>query len=197
MKHALIADDTKNIRLILSKYLEVEGFAVTCAENGGAALSLLLERDFDLVLLDIKMPELSGTEVLRRLRQAGKKTTVIVMTAYGTIKNAVETTNLGAVAYLQKPFTTEKLKKLLCELNEEKVIGDMDERLSGLSRMIECGDCEKAIARLKELLKDHSLNGGIYELLAKGYDKLGQPDAAAKYRALAKALQAGGGAVVF
>ena len=188
MKRALVADDTKNIRLMLSKYLELEGYQVFCAENGRQALSLLLETNFDLVLLDIKMPELSGTEVLRQLQQAGKKSTVIVMTAYGTIKNAVETTNLGAVAYLQKPFTTEKLKKLLSSLEEETIIGELEDRLHVLSQMIEHGDCEKAIKRLKALLKDYSLNEQVYLLLAKGYEGLGLFDTAQTYRALAKTL---------
>ena len=116
MKTALIIDDTKNIRLLLTKCLELEGYGVTCAADGQEGFDALQDKDFDLVFLDIKLPEISGTEVLRRMRKMNKTSPVIIMTAYPTIKNAVECTKLGAVAYLQKPFTTDRLHSLLADL---------------------------------------------------------------------------------
>jgi two-component system OmpR family response regulator len=188
MKKILIVDDTKNIRLMLSKYFETEQCDVICAENGKQALELLLSQQFDLVLLDIKMPEMSGTEVLRRIREQGIQTPVMIMTAYGTIKNAVETTNLGAVAYLQKPFTVDKMNKLLNELNLPQSDADMD-LLQQAEQWIQDGQTERAIARLKELLSKDSLNERIYGLLSLAYEQIGDLDISQKYRRLAEALQ--------
>ena len=74
MKQVLVIDDTKNIRLLLTKTLEVNGYQVTSATNGREGLDLLLTGKFDLAFLDIKLPELSGTEVLRQARAAGVQT---------------------------------------------------------------------------------------------------------------------------
>lgn len=119
MEKVLVVDDTKNIRMLLSKCLELEGYHVETAVDGKDAIAKILTEHFDLIFLDIKMPQFSGTEVLKRIRDAGVNTPVIIITAYATIKNAVECTKLGAVAYLQKPFTAEKVKKTLKEISEE------------------------------------------------------------------------------
>ena len=105
MKKVLIVDDTKNIRMLLSKCLELEGFEVDTAADGLEAVRMLSKNDYDLAFLDIKLPEISGTEVLKRIRGIGVDVPVIIITAYATVKNAVDCTKLGSVAYLQKPFT--------------------------------------------------------------------------------------------
>lgn len=92
MKKVLVVDDAKNIRMLLTKCLELEGYQVKTATNGKDALVLFSSERFDLAFLDIKLPELSGTEVLRRIRAQGNDTPVIVITAYPTVKNAVECT---------------------------------------------------------------------------------------------------------
>ena len=116
MKKALIIDDTKNIRIMLQKCLELEGYNVTAATNGLEALNILQEESFNLIFLDIKMPEISGTEVLRKRRAMEFATPVIIITAYPTIKNAVDCTQMGAIAYLQKPFTIDRLKNTMDSL---------------------------------------------------------------------------------
>lgn len=118
MKTALVVDDTKNIRLLLSKSLESDGFIVHSANNANEALTLVKEFDFDIAFIDIKMPIVSGTALLQILRDEGYDFPVVIMTAFGTIKNAVTTTQLGAKAYLQKPFTSNTIRKTLSEVFE-------------------------------------------------------------------------------
>lgn len=116
MKTALIVDDTKNIRILLSHCLKDSGFTVHCASNGSEALELISIIDFDIAFIDIKMPIMSGTALLEQIRKDGYKFNIVIMTAFATIKNAVTTTKLGAIAYLQKPFTANTIHKILDEI---------------------------------------------------------------------------------
>lgn len=116
MRTALVVDDTKNIRLLLSKCLENENFIVHSATNGTDALELVSNHNFDVAFIDIKMPNMSGTTLLELLRCNGHAFPVIIMTAFATIKNAVTTTQMGAKAYLQKPFTSATIRKTLLEV---------------------------------------------------------------------------------
>ena len=116
MKTALIVDDTKNIRILLSHCLNDLGFKVHCASNGSEALELIPNIDFDIAFIDIKMPTMSGTALLEQIRKDGYKFNIVIMTAFATIKNAVTTTKLGAIAYLQKPFTANTIHKILDEI---------------------------------------------------------------------------------
>lgn len=113
---ALIVDDTKNIRILLSHCLKDSGFTVHCASNGCEALELISVIDFDIAFIDIKMPTMSGTVLLEQIRKDGYKFNIVIMTAFATIKNAVTTTKLGAMAYLQKPFTANTIHKILDEI---------------------------------------------------------------------------------
>ncbi|MCE5220868.1 MAG: response regulator [Clostridium sp.] len=116
MKTALIVDDTKNIRILLSHCLKDSGFTVHCASNGSEALELISVIDFDIAFIDIKMPTMSGTALLEQIRKDGYEFNIVIMTAFATIKNAVTTTKLGAMAYLQKPFTANTIHKILDEI---------------------------------------------------------------------------------
>ncbi|GAA0078810.1 hypothetical protein UT300005_31890 [Clostridium sp. CTA-5] len=123
MKTALIVDDTKNIRLLLSHCLKDEKFNVYCASNAKEALELISNTHFDIAFIDVKMPNMSGTALLEQIINEGYNFNVVIMTAFGTIKNAITTTKLGAIAYLQKPFTANTIRKILNEIfpnyNEE------------------------------------------------------------------------------
>ncbi|ARC84306.1 response regulator [Clostridium argentinense CDC 2741] len=120
MKRVLIIDDTKNIRTLLTTCLELRDYEVLTAENGRVALDILKEKKekIDLIFLDIRMPGMSGTEVLKSLRSYGISCPVIIMTAFATVKNAVDCTKLGAVAYLQKPFSPDRVNTILDEITE-------------------------------------------------------------------------------
>ena len=101
----LVVDDEKNIRLTLSQSLEPLGIPVQTAANGEEALQKLREGQFGLVFLDLKMPGMDGMDVLRRIKDDWPSVRVIIITAYGTIESAVEAMKLGAVDFVQKPFS--------------------------------------------------------------------------------------------
>ncbi len=110
MAEILIVDDEKLVRDFLFETLSKAGYSVRTAENGEQALNEIGEREFDLVLTDVKMPALSGIEVLKAVKQTAPFTSVVVITAYGTVGDAVEAMKLGAFDYLPKPFTPEHIE---------------------------------------------------------------------------------------
>lgn len=191
----LVVDDTKNIRALLKKCLETEGHSVVSADNGRDALKLLREQAFDLAFLDIKMPEFSGTEVLREARGLGIGTPVVIITAYATVKNAVECTNLGAVAYLQKPFTAEKVKTVLREFRPEAQPrgqadgGGLEPVLSRAKRELEEARFAQAERILKAALPEHSLAPELYRLLSEACEKQGKNTEAEQYGKIDGALR--------
>lgn len=105
----LIVDDEAIMRNFLIEALKRKGIDTVCAENGEKAIKLLEEQSFDMVITDMKMPGLSGMDVLKKVKEISPRTLVIVVTAYGTIENAVEAMKAGAFHYLIKPFSLESL----------------------------------------------------------------------------------------
>ena len=101
-KKILIVDDESEMRVALETTLKREKFHLTCAEDCKKALDTLEDEDFDLVLTDVRMPKLNGLELLRAVKEKSPKTQVVVMTAYGTIDNAVAAMKEGAFDYLIK-----------------------------------------------------------------------------------------------
>ncbi len=109
MARILIVDDQDNARSMLSELLRAEGYAVDQASSGEMARGMVAEQAYDLVLTDLRMGDVDGLEVLQRTRETSPMTEVIVMTAFGTIEDAVEAMRLGARDFVQKPFVVEEL----------------------------------------------------------------------------------------
>ena len=109
----LIADDERSIRWVLSEALSAQGHRIHEARSGTEALARLDGGDIDLALIDIRMPELSGLDVVSKAQEFGCKTTLIVMTAETTMTNAVEAMKRGAYDYLTKPFDLDVVKHLV------------------------------------------------------------------------------------
>ncbi|WP_345807337.1 response regulator transcription factor [Bacillus pumilus] len=105
----LLVEDEKKIARVLSLELEYEGYEVTVKETGMDGLQALEEESFDLVLLDVMLPELSGLEVLRRVRKTNTATPIILITARGSVPDKVSGLDLGANDYITKPFDIEEL----------------------------------------------------------------------------------------
>jgi two-component system response regulator HydG len=105
----LVVDDQRNMRATTAMVLRQAGHAVEEAEDGAAALERLKASSYDVVLTDLRMPNVDGMEVLRLARQLSPQTQVIVMTAYGTIEAAVEAMRRGAYDFLSKPFKEDEL----------------------------------------------------------------------------------------
>lgn len=187
MKKALVVDDTKNIRTLLTTCLEINDYEVTTAKNGQEAIDLLNTEKFDLAFLDIKMPEISGTWVLKKMREMGIDIPVVIMTAFATIKNAVECTKLGAVAYLQKPFTAEKVKSVLSELfDNDQSENILDNTLKQSRELIEEGRAEEAFELLKKGLTIDPSHPEIYYLIGMIHEISGDEKKAKKFYETAK-----------
>jgi DNA-binding NtrC family response regulator len=105
----LVVDDEADIREGLELLLTSEGYAADLAENGTEGLRKMSERAYDLVLLDLMMPDLSGMEVIERVRQRDRETPIFMITAYGSVEAAVHALKLGANDYFSKPWDNEKL----------------------------------------------------------------------------------------
>ena len=110
METILIVDDEKNYLVVLEALLESEGYEIITAGDARAALATVREADLDLVVTDMKMPGMSGMELLEACKKLKPDLPVIMMTAYGTIEMAVEAMKKHAYDYIQKPFENEKLK---------------------------------------------------------------------------------------
>ncbi len=124
----LVVDDEKTIRESVGRYLALERIETAAAENGLAAQRLLLEEVFAAAIVDVRMPGMSGLELLRWVRDEGPRLPVIMMSAFGEVKDAVEAMKLGAADYLVKPFDPEELVLRLTKVVETQALRD---RFSG------------------------------------------------------------------
>jgi DNA-binding response OmpR family regulator len=120
----LVVDDEKNIRLTMSQALEPLEMPVQTAVNGEEALQKLREKRFGLVFLDLKMPGMDGMDVLRRIQNDWPKIRVIIITAHGTIETAVEAMKLGAVDFIQKPFSPGEIRELATRVIEREKLDE-------------------------------------------------------------------------
>ena len=107
--HLLIIDDEKNYLLVLQTLLEDEGYAVTAISDPETALAFLDESEVDVVVTDMKMPKVTGREVLERVKKNWPYIPVLIMTAFGSIESAVEVMKYGAFDYITKPFSLNEL----------------------------------------------------------------------------------------
>ncbi len=110
METILIVDDEKNYRLVLEALLTPEGYEIVTANNGADALQMVSDGDIDLVVTDMKMPGMSGMELLESCKKVKPEIPVVMMTAFGTIEMAVEAMKKRAFDYITKPFQNEQLK---------------------------------------------------------------------------------------
>ncbi len=109
MSKILVVDDQKTVCYSLQRFLQSEGYDVHTATSGEDALSVLNDANPDLVIMDVRMPEMDGLEVLRRIKESHPKVQVIMMTAFSTTEKAIEAIKLGAYDYLTKPFDNDEL----------------------------------------------------------------------------------------
>ena len=138
MTTALIVDDDKNILTTLEVHLEDRGFTVVGAGSGREAVRKFQEAAPAVVLLDLKLPDMDGLEVLRELTAMGQKAYVVIITAYATIDTAVAAVKLGAFDYLPKPFTPTQIDHVLQRIekvrNLETEVESLRARLKGIEK---------------------------------------------------------------
>ena len=109
MYHILVVDDEENIRQLIKKYANYEGYKVTEASDGLEALEICGQCSFDLIVLDVMMPELDGFSALRRLRQEDRRTPVLMLSARGEEYDRIRGFELGVDDYVVKPFSPKEL----------------------------------------------------------------------------------------
>lgn len=106
----LIADDEQSLRLVLDTILRKDGYEVDTAENGKQAVEMVITGEYDMVILDIRMPLLDGMQAFREIHKVKPDLPVLLMTAYGSGYDAVEAMKRGAFDYITKPFNVEQVK---------------------------------------------------------------------------------------
>ena len=125
----LVIDDEKNMRHMLAKLLEKEGYEVAGAGDGKEALALAGETYFDIILCDLKMPVMDGMGFLEKFQEMKLESTVIVMSAYGTIDTAIEAMKHGAYDYVSKPFKADEILLTLKKAEERERLRRENRRL--------------------------------------------------------------------
>lgn len=139
MSHILVVDDDHELRTTLVEVLEQEGLQASSAQSADAALYQLQQQSFDLILLDLVMPGTDGMTAIPLIRRQAPRTRIIVMTAYASVPNAVQSLQQGADDYIIKPFKIDALM-LTVRLNlqkarfcEETEAADLDKIFNGLA----------------------------------------------------------------
>lgn len=120
----LVVDDDDLSRGYLSEALQRNGYSVDNASDGQEAVSLTDKQSYDMIFLDMRMPRMGGMKVLERVKKTSKETTVVIMTAYGSIESAVEAMQKGAYDYIIKPFSVDNIELLLKRVQERQKLID-------------------------------------------------------------------------
>jgi DNA-binding response OmpR family regulator len=159
----LIVEDEAKLSRVLQLELEYENYRTEIADNGKDALRLLQEKEWDLVLLDIMIPELSGLEVLRRIRRTDENTPIILLTARDAVHDKVSGLDIGANDYVTKPFQIEELLARV-RVHLRKPI---EVKVKGKKDLLSVGDLIVDIGA-----HEVSRNGNNIELTPREYDLL-------------------------
>ena len=131
-KNILVIDDEQNLRHMLTVVLKKAGYTVSSAADGKEALTLVDTKDFDLILCDVRMPELDGLAFLEEVSGRSLDAAIIMMSAYGTIDTAVEAMKLGAADYISKPFKPDEILLKIGQIEERNRLRKENIRLRGV-----------------------------------------------------------------
>lgn len=112
-KTIVVIDDEKNVCGLLKQVFEAEGYKVMAINDPEEGVNLVKKEKPDCVLLDVKMPKMSGVDVLMEIREVNKKVGIIMITGYGNLENALECMKLGAFDYITKPFDIKFVKDMV------------------------------------------------------------------------------------
>jgi DNA-binding NtrC family response regulator len=178
----LVVEDDKNQREIVTMILSKEGFYVEAADCGVKAVDILKNGNFDIVVTDLRLPDIDGTEVLREARALGRPCHVIIVTAFGSIPSAVEATKLGAFYYLEKPLEKDQLLLVVNNaVNQVRLLKDnimlkdqlrdrfhIDNIVGAHGAMEELYKIVRKVAPTNSTVLIHGESGTGKELFAKG-----------------------------
>jgi len=139
---ALVIDDEQIVLDSVSKILTAENYEVAVSLSGREGLNWAIERPYDIVLTDIRMPDIGGMRVLMHIKRAKPSLPVVIITGYATVRSAVQAMKLGAADYLEKPFTPDQLLKAVAsaldlaatQVPEEQILIHKEEMIKVLER---------------------------------------------------------------
>jgi CheY-like chemotaxis protein len=157
--YILVVDDERNIRKNLTMVLEASGYMVDAASDGEEAIAKCKERRPDIAFVDVQMPKMGGLEVLSHIRALSRKTAVVMLTAYGTTKRAVDAMKLGAVDFLEKPFDPKAIELLCEEILQRKQFG-VTATVDELLHLADLAQERKAHVEARSYLKSAMLRDG-------------------------------------
>jgi two-component system response regulator AtoC len=149
----LLVDDDQQICNLLGGELERMGHHVTTRRTGAEALAELGRREFDVILLDINIPDMSGMEILRTVKEMGRLSEVIMLTGHGTIDRAIEAMKLGAYDFLTKPCKLKKLEIILQKAHEKKIMHTQNLVFREIVSPPSCGTFVGKSKAIKDVLK--------------------------------------------
>ena len=167
----LVVDDEKNIRLTVAQCLEPQGYTVKTAIDGLDALSQLEEYDPHLMLLDLQMPGMNGIEVLQRSKELKPDLQVIMVSAHANVENAVDAMKLGAVDFMQKPFTPKEIRQLVATVLGRENVSDLPTDYDSLMRTAKHHaskrQFEEAITLVKQAIGTNPNNAEAFNMLGE------------------------------
>ena len=147
----LVVDDEERFLNTITRRLSLRDFEVTPVSNGREAVEAARRQEFDLALLDLKMPGMSGEEVLDVLKREHPLTEVIILTGHGSIDSAVNCTQAGSYSYLQKPCETEKLLETLKDAYQKRVQRKLQIDQAKMEEMLRLATGESPLGILRRL----------------------------------------------
>ena len=147
----LVVDDEERFLNTITRRLSLRDFEVTPVSNGREAVEAARRQEFDLALLDLKMPGMSGEEVLDVLKREHPLTEVIILTGHGSIDSAVICTQAGSYSYLQKPCETEKLLETLKDAYQKRVQRKLQIDQAKMEEMLRLATGESPLGILRRL----------------------------------------------
>lgn len=153
----LVVDDEKSMREILEIFLRNEGYSVSVADNGAKAIEAIKNDIYDLIITDMKMPKVSGLDLLKNVKQMTPDTVVVVVTAFGTTESAVEAMKLGAYDYIQKPFQMDNIRLVVKNALEKQ---KLQKDVSILKEQLESPSIENIIG-------ESSAMKGLFSVITK------------------------------
>ena len=183
----LVVDDDKNIRRTVTMALESLDYFVQTAFDGKDAMLQLTKDQYDLIITDLKMPGMNGMELLQQAIASYPEIRIVLISAHGTVDNAVEAMKLGAVDFIQKPFTPKELRNLVHRVLETESSDEGVEYQSSLKsakKLARKRQFEKAIAQTQKAIGLDPANPEAFDFLGQLQETLGDFDNARKsYRA--------------
>src|SRR5712692_1130534 len=163
MANLLIVDDELGMRQFLTHLFQRDGHNVRVAENGARAMELLRQEPADLIMSDVKMPDMSGIELLRAARELLPETEVIMMTAFANVETAREAFLLGAYDFVQKPFDNDLLKETVARALEKISLIKEKEALLEENKVLIQG--QRTRGRLNNIIGRSAKMQALYQMI--------------------------------